>query len=106
MNLSAFVCIHSPHSDQSPSDCYIKSKEVAGSLSPVSHTALLNLLYKYPQLSPVFTSEPNNTKPKASTWRFEELKYFHMATLFMKKKKEIRLRANYKLAAMVHFFKS
>ena len=106
MNLSAFVCIHSPHSDQSPSDCYIKSKEVAGSLSPVSHTALLNLLYKYPQLSPVFTSEPNNNKPHASTSSVEAHKKYHREHRFMKNEKEIRLRANYKLAAMVHFFKS
>lgn len=65
-----------------------KNEEVAVTILPVSHTALLNLLYEYPQLSPVFTSEPNNTKPKASTWRFEELKYLHMATLFRKQNRK------------------
>jgi hypothetical protein len=57
-------------------------------VSPVGHTALLDLLHKYTQLSPVFTPQSHHTEPKASTWRFEEVKNFYLATLSRKRSKE------------------
>lgn len=57
-------------------------------VSPVSHTALLDLLHKYSQLSPVVTPQSHNTEPEAPTGRFEELKNFYMATLSRKQNKK------------------
>lgn len=62
---------------------------------PVGHTALLDLLHEYSQFSPVFTPESHNTKPKASTWGFEELKNFYVATLFRKQSKKLKLKVNH-----------
>lgn len=67
---------------------------------PVGHTTLLDLLHEYSQFTPVFAPESHNTKPKASTWRFEKLKNFYMATLFRKQGK----KQNWKLITQFSYF--